>query len=317
MPKRPPDEGRLIQLVYYGYLGFSRIAQWLPERLAYGLANAVGSLQARRTRGKSTQVEKNLARITGLPVGSDELYEVMAESFRSYARYWLETFRAARADGAFFLDRLRPTGAEHISNQLEVGGSVVLIGHLGNWDAAGAWAGAYGWRVVTVAETLKPQRMFDFFVKHRARLGLTIYAAEKGVTAKLIEAVEGGALVPILGDRDLKGTGVEVDFFGEPATFPRGPAAIAMRTGVPLIFAGIRGLRHEDGRWGWAIDISEPIELPPADDPDAVDKLTALGVGHLEDYIRRYPSEWHVFQPFWTADRAPRHRSTRDQRADG
>lgn len=306
MPKRPADEGRLIQLVYYGYLVFSRIAQWLPERMAYGLANVVGSYQARRARGKNTQIERNLARVTGLPVGSDELHEVVAEAFRSYARYWLETFRAARADAAFFLDRVVPAGTEHIERQLEKGGSVVLIGHLGNWDAAGAWAGAYGWRVVTVAETLKPQRMFEFFVRHRARLGLTIHAAEKGVTAKMVEAVNDGALVPILGDRDLKGTGVEVDFFGEPATFPRGPAAIALRTGVPLIFTGIRGLRHPDGRWGWAIEFGEPIDLPSADDPDSVDKLTALGVAQLEGYIRRYPSEWHVFQPFWTADRAAR-----------
>ena len=302
--KRPPDEGRLVQLVYYGYLAGSWIARWLPERVAYGLANLVGSVQARRARGRTTQIERNLARITGLPMGSDELHKIVRESFRSYARYWLETFRAARADAAFFLDRVRPTGTEHIDAQLEKGGSVVLIGHLGNWDAAGAWAGAYGWRVVTVAETLKPQRMFDFFVKHRARLGLTIYAAEKGVTARLSEAVESGALVPILGDRDLKGTGIEVEFFGEPATFPRGPAAIALRTGVPLIFVGIRGLRHDDGRWGWALEVSEPIDLPPADDPDAIVKLTALGVGHLEDYIRRYPTEWHVFQPFWPSDRA-------------
>lgn len=301
--KRPPDEGRLIQLVYYAYVAFSLVARWLPERLAYGLAHAAGNLQARRARGKDTQVERNLARITGLPIGSDELHAVVRESCRSYARYWLETFRAVREKADFFLERVHPTGKEHLDDQLAKGGAVVLIGHLGNWDAAGAWAGAVGWRVHTVAETLKPKRMFDFFVEHRARLGLVIYAAQPGVTTRLIEAVEAGALVPILGDRDLKGTGVEVDFFGEPATFPRGPAAVAMRTRVPVIFAGIRGRQMEDGRWGWAIDINPPIDLPPEDDPDAVDKLTRIAIGELEDFIRAHPAEWHVFQPFWTADR--------------
>ena len=116
-------------------------------------------------------------------------------------------------------------------------------------------------------------------------------------------AVEEGAVVPILGDRDLKGTGVEVDFFGEPATFPRGPASLALRTGVPLIFAGIRGMRLDNGKWGWAIEFHPPIELPPADDPGSVDKLAREGIGQLEDYIRNHPAEWHVFQPFWTADR--------------
>ena len=301
--KRPPDEGRLIQLVYHGYVAFSLLARWLPERVAYGLAHSVGNFQAWRAKGKSTQIERNLARITGLPLGSPELHQVVRESFRSYARYWLETFRAVREKAEFFLERVQPTGLDHLKSQLDRGGAVILIGHLGNWDAAGAWAGAEGWRVHTVAETLRPKRMFDFFVEHRARLGLVIYPAEKGVTSKLIAAVENGAMVPILGDRDLKGTGVVVDFFGEPATFPRGPAAIAMRTRVPLIFAGIRGRRMEDGRWGWGIDINPPMELPAEDAPNAVDDLTRTAIGQLEEFIRKYPAEWHVFQPFWTADR--------------
>lgn len=305
--KRPPDEGRLIQLVYYAYVALSLVARWLPESVAYGLAHTVGTMQARRARGKNSQIERNLARITGLPLGSDELHEVVTEAFRSYARYWLETFRAVRESAEFFLERVQPTDVHHIGDQIEKGrGAVVLVGHLGNWDAIGAWAGAVGWHVVTVAEALRPRRMFDFFVSHRERLGLVIHPATKGVTSKLIEAVENNRVVPVLGDRDIKGDGVEVEFFGEPATFPRGPAAVAVRTGSPLMFAGIRGRRMDDGRWGWAIEVNPPIEPPPADDPTAVDRLTTEAIGQLEDYIRKYPTEWHVFQPFWTADRAER-----------
>lgn len=306
---RPPDEGRLLQLVYYLYVVFSVVARWMPERLAYGVANLVGTMQARRAgkKGKTTQIERNLARVTGLPIGSDELYAVVAEAHRSYARYWLETFRAVRVDAQFFLARTTDTNAENIDKMLARGkGAVILIGHCGNWDAAGAWAGARGWRVHTVAEKLRPQRMFDFFVDHRARLGLVIYPAEKGVTRKLVEAVENGAVVPLLGDRDLKGTGVEVSFFGETATFPRGTAALAVRTQVPILFAGVRGMRHADNKWGWHVEVSDPIELETGDAADvesAVDELTRKAVAQLEDFIRRYPSEWHVFQPFWPADR--------------
>lgn len=303
---RPPDEGRLLQLVYYGYVAGSKFAAWLPEKVAYGLANLVGALAARRMRGKNGQLERNLARITGLPVGSPELFSLITEAQRSYARYWLETFRAVRKDADFFLDRMTHEGAEKIQAMLDKGGAVVLIGHCGNWDAAGAWAGAKGWRVHTVAEMLRPKRMFDFFVRHRERLGLTIYPAQKGVTARLVEAVEDGALVPLLGDRDLKGDGVVIDFFGEPATFPRGTAALALRTGVPILFAGIRGTRHPNGRWGWHIEVSDAIEPPADSSEDAVDALTAAAVEHLEDFIRRYPTEWHVFQPFWIADRKNR-----------
>ena len=139
----------------------------------------------------------------------------MVESYRSYARYWLETFRLVREGKEFFLERFQATGAENLDGVLARGkGAVVVVGHLGNWDAAGAWVGARGNLLVTVAEVLRPRRMFDFFVAHRSRLGMRIHPAQVGVTRTLIREVNDGAVVAILGDRDLKGTGIEVDFFG-------------------------------------------------------------------------------------------------------
>lgn len=302
--RRPAEEGRLLQLVYYGYVAGSALARALPERVAYGLAHVAGDLGARAKRGKNSQVERNLSRITGLAGGSPELFEVMREAHRSYARYWLETFRAIKGDARFFLERTTSDGAENIQRMLDQGrGAVILIGHLGNWDSAAGWAGAMGWKVVAVAERLRPQRMFDFFVSHREALGITIYPAERGVTAKLVDAIEAGAVVPLLGDRDLKGTGVPLQFFGEEATFPRGTASLALRTGVPVLFIGLRGIRRDDRRWGWHVEVSEPIEPGDPNAPDAIERLTAAVVAKLEDYVRRWPTEWHVFQPFWTADR--------------
>ena len=137
-------------------------------------------------------------------------------------RYWLETFRLVREDREFFLDRFRaPTehnsfdmvrgtgkGASSSSAPRQLGCS----GGMGRALAASAWC--------TVAEVLKPRRMFEFFLEHRARLGMTIYPAEKGVTGKLVEAVEDGAVVAILGDRDLKGTGPGSDVLRRAGQLP-------------------------------------------------------------------------------------------------
>lgn len=300
---RPEGEGRLLQLVYHGYVAGSAVARWLPEPVAYGLARVLGSAAARWSR-KRAQVERNLARVTGREPGSAELDELVVQAYRSYARYWLETFRLVRAGRDFFLERFVCDGEENLDAVLARGkGAIVVVGHLGNWDAAGAWVGARGNRLVTVAEVLRPRRMFDFFVEHRARLGMTIYPAEPGVTARLVEAVESGAVVAILGDRDLKGTGPKVTFFGEETTFPGGAASLALRTGVPLLVAGVYGVVLDHGRRGWRAEISEPIELPGDRGPAAIAKLTQQVADLLEGYVAKRPEEWHVFQPFWTGDR--------------
>lgn len=288
--------------MYYAYVAGSRLALALPERWAYGLAHLAGGIAAARSRRRE-QVAANLARITGEPSGSSRVQELVVEAFRSYARYWLETFRLVREGREFWLERVDSPTAVKLDAALARGkGAVVVVGHLGNWDAAGAWVGARGGRLVTVAEVLRPRRLFEFFLRHRAKLGMTIYAAERGVTARLVEEAEKGAVVAILGDRDLKGTGLEAPFFGETATFPPGAASIALRADVPLLVAGVFERRLDDGRRGWHIEFSDPIERP-ADEAHAVAELTSAAVARLERFVARHPEQWHVFQPFWVADR--------------
>lgn len=301
--KRPPDEGRLIQLVYYGYVAGSAVARALPEGVSYGLARLAGGIAARLSK-KREIVAGNLARITGKPAESEEIRRLVVEAYRSYARYWLETFALVRERREFFLERFRCRHEDRLDAVLARGkGAVVVVGHLGNWDAAGAWAAARGCSLVTVAEVLKPRRMFDFFADHRAALGMTIYPAERGVTERLVAAVADGAVVAILGDRDLKGTGPEIEFFGEPTTMPGGPAAVALRARVPLLVAGVWGITLDDGRRGWEAEMSEPIELPENRGGDAITQLTGQVAEKLEEFIARRPEEWHVLQPFWLADR--------------
>ncbi len=300
---RPPGEGRLIQLVYYGYVAGSALVRLIPERLAYGLASAAGPLAARRSK-KRDVVALNLSRITGKPATSEIVQKLVVDAYRSYMTYWLETFRFVREGKDFFLERLECRGEEHLIAATAQGkGIIIIVGHMGNWDAAGAWIGATGRRLVTVAEVLRPRRMFDFFVDHRAKLGMTIYPAQPGAREQLIKEVEGGAVVAILGDRDIKGTGIEAEFFGETATFPRGPALVAFATGAPLMVAGVYNARKADGKRGWIIELTEPLDVPEGRDDAAAQELTQTVVSRLEEMVAKAPEQWHVFQPVWPAAR--------------
>jgi lauroyl/myristoyl acyltransferase len=304
VPSERRGEGPLLQLVYVAYVVGSRLAQALPERVAYAAAELLGALAARTSR-KRAVVERNLARITGLMPGSTELHRLVERSFRSYARYWLETFRLARGTRELFLERFTCHHVERLDRARAQGkGAVVVVGHLGNWDAAGAWAGASGRPVATVAEVLRPRRLFEFFSRHRERLGITVFPAVSGVSAKLVEAARQGRLVAILGDRAIDGRGIEVEFFGAPATFPAGPASIALRAGVPVLVAGVYAVRLPDGRYGWEADVGEPLEAPEGRGPGVVGDMTERIARELERFIARAPEQWHVFQPFWLEDRA-------------
>jgi lauroyl/myristoyl acyltransferase len=297
-------EGPREALVYYGYVGLSRLALALPEPVAYGLADAGGALAAHIFPGRRRIVAGNLARVTGAALGSRRLRRHVSSSYRAYARYWLETFRLVRETPTFFLERFECRGVGGIDRALERGTGAIVVGaHLGNWDAAGAWAAASGRPITAVAEVLRPRRLFDFFVSHRERLGISIVPAEGGAVRKLIRAVESGRIIAIVGDRDLGGRGPRVRFFGETASLPSGPARVALRTGAPLFPMGVYGVRRADGRRGWVGEILDPIDPPSEDTPEAVRLLTQEIATRLERLIAQHPEEWHVFQPFWSADR--------------
>lgn len=296
----PAREGPLIRSVFFLYLAVDLVARSLPEPIAYGFTHWAARVKLRFTRRQARVVAANLQRVTGLPPTSPRLRALVVGAYESYGRYWLETFRYARRGAAFFQERFTLEGREHLDAALAQGrGAVVAIPHCGNYDAAGAYMAAEGYRPVTVAEVLRPRRLYRFFVDHRESLGMVIYPAVRGITAKLVEECRAGSLVAILGDRDLRGDGPQVSFFGAPTTLPGGAASVALRAQAPLLVAAVHSRRLPDGRWGWVGTVTEPIPVPPARGREAVTRLTQEVARRLETLIAAHPEEWHVFTPLW------------------
>jgi KDO2-lipid IV(A) lauroyltransferase len=203
----------------------------------------------------------------------------------------------------FFLDRVQVKDGHNLrAGEARGKGTVAVVSHLGNYDAAGAWAASSGLDLVTIAEVLKPRRMFDFFVEHRSKLGMRIHPSQSGATEVLAEEARNGAVVAIVGDRDLKQRGPVVDFFGEPAHLPAGPAIVASKADAPLVVAGVYSRESDSGEHGWYVEIGEPFEVARGE--DGVEVTTQRIARELEGYIKRRPQEWQaVFQRFWIADR--------------
>jgi lauroyl/myristoyl acyltransferase len=106
-------------------------------------------------------------------------------------------------------------------------------------------------------------------------------------------------VLALLSDRDLPGTGPEVEFFGERTTLPGGPATLALRTGAPVVPTAI----YFDGP-----DNRHAVLLPPLDTSrqgklrDDVQRVTQDLATALEVLIRRAPEQWHLLQPNWPSD---------------
>ena len=227
-----PAVDRLTDL---GFAAGWSLVKTLPEPVADRIFRQAADTAFRRRGPSVVQLAKNLHRVLGEQSTPESLSAVVQAGMRSYARYWKETFRLPAMDHDEVFAQLEAgvIGAEHIERAVAEGRGIVLpLTHSGNWDAAGLWVTRRWGSLTTVAERLKPESLYEQFVAYRESLGMQILPLTGGEnpTTVLRERLKHGAIVPLVGDRDLSKSGVPVTFFGETATMPPGPVALAALT---------------------------------------------------------------------------------------
>ena len=289
----------------YG-LGWSVVCR-LPESWAQrGFRFAAGL--AWRRRGPGVQVlEGNLRRVIGSQAPGGELRALSRQAMRSYARYWLEAFRLPVMPAGRLIGGVRDTG--HVRAAFEYlaagRGVVFALPHMGNYDLAGAWVIAKGaGSVTTVAERVKPESVYGRFVAFREGLGVEVLPASGGTRSAfgvLAQRLRAGKLVCLVCDRDVTGTGMEVEFFGEKARMMGGPAALAVQTGAALMPVI---LWFEGDHWG--VHVHEEIPVPAEGDSKQKTAAMMQQVARLfEAGIRAHPQDWHMLQRVFVADLDP------------
>ncbi|MET4078736.1 phosphatidylinositol mannoside acyltransferase [Janibacter sp. UYMM211] len=290
-----------------------RALRLLPAPLAYALFDAVAAVVTRRDGSSVQRLRSNYARVRP-DLGPVELQELTAEGVRRAFRYYVEAFRLPALSGEQVDDLVHITGTEPMLAQLEQGRPVLaFLGHTGNWDLAGAWCARHLGHVVTVAERLRPEEMFQAFLDFReGELGMTIHPAERGTFGALLAQLRTGdpVVMPLLSDRDLSASGVEVDLAGERARVAAGPAALAVETGVPLFPVTMRHVRRGRHRWGLDITVHPAVDVPAEGTrTQRVAAATQACADALGAAIREHPQDWHMMQRVFVADLSARRRA--------
>ena len=108
--------------------------------------------------------------------------------------------------------------------------------HLGGWEWSGFWVTQVkGYPVTAVVEQLEPPRAVRVVRRAAPVVRLRDRRPRPDAGAATARALKANHVLALLCDRDLAGTGPEVEFFGERTTLPGGPATLALRTGAPIL----------------------------------------------------------------------------------
>jgi KDO2-lipid IV(A) lauroyltransferase len=279
----------------YAYFAGWRIVRWLPERTAYHLAYAAADFLTKRNGKNVVRLRSNLRRVKP-DITSLDLDLLVFAGMRSYMRYWCDTFRFPDWSPKRVRGTVTVTNEHLLLDAISAKtGVIVSLPHAGNWDHAGAYFCAKGIPLVTVAERLKPEKLFLKFLQYRQAMGMEVLPLDGRVLGTLAQRLRQGALVALVADRDLSRTGINVEFFGGPSRMPAGPALLALKTNAPLITAFVS---YTDS--GIHIDFKLIILPSAGSEVQKVSEIVQMTAKHFEEGISEHPEDWHMLQRIWT-----------------
>ncbi|HEV8722269.1 MAG TPA: lysophospholipid acyltransferase family protein [Candidatus Binatia bacterium] len=186
--------------------------------------------------------------------------------------------------------------ARHVLDEVlaEGKGVVLITGHIGNWEILGQAIAAGGYPITTIARPSYDPRVTAWLHQWRTRGGLQIVWRERNSGKAILRALRKNGLMAFLIDQDTETSGTYVPFFGRAAFTPTTPAALALRTGAPVIFCWHhrRGKHHE-------ITIERIHYVPTGDSRRDVLALTVILSARLESVIRAVPEQWVWMHKRW------------------
>ena len=166
-----------------------------------------------------------------------------------------------------------------------------MTGHVGNWEAAGAFLAAAGLPMAAVVKRQRNPAFNDRMLETRRRSGVEpIYMQD--ARTRIPEALREGKTVALVADQDAGERGLFVPFLGREASTFRGPARLALSQNVPLFFGAAVRLGSE---YGWVL---EEIPRPDAG-ANAEWEFTRRWVSRLEVQVRLRPEQYFWFHRRW------------------
>jgi len=244
--------------------------------------------------------QRNLRRILGDDASGWMLFKSTFRMLVNYAYYLIDLFNFNDGRREELSELLSgQTGYDRLTAVMSEGkGAIMMTAHLGNWEMGGAILSKLGHPVNIVYFPDQSGSLEEDRTRARLMAGVKEIRLEPGTMSPIamLKALRSGEIVALQGDKLYGDPGIKVDFFGEPAYFPKGPVILSLVSGAPIVPSFI--VMDRDAKYKVIID--EPLYPVNTGDRDT-DTATMLKrvVSVLEKYIGEYYEQWYCLTDFW------------------
>jgi KDO2-lipid IV(A) lauroyltransferase len=274
---------------YFFLVVLGQFLAFCPVGQAAWLGRKFGAIYYRLSSFRRRVAETNLE-LAGLsPSLVRSTFENVGLTIAEFARF-------RRLDRRFFESRFEGKDVEHLREAAKGGKGVVLVtGHFGNWELIGAYIRQSGFPLDVVVKEQRNPFVDRWIDKNRMRQGVGII--KTGIaTRAVVRSFSEGRLVAFVSDQYVGEDGIIVNFMGQPTTVSKGPAAFAVRLGLPIIV----GFLVRTGPWKFKPVIFPALRPnPSADREEEILRLTQAYTSLLEELVRKHPDHYLWMHRKW------------------
>jgi KDO2-lipid IV(A) lauroyltransferase len=222
--------------------------------------------------------------------------------FSHFGRLLMVLLKFSTMSPGRMLQHVEFDGEERVHSAHAQGKGVLLFtGHFGFWEINALVHALALQPMAVLARPLDNPLLHNLLESVRMRTGNSVIY-RRGAIRRVLRALEANQAVAVLIDQHIQSSdAVYVDFFNRPAATTSALAALALRTGAPVV--PVFALPLPGGRFRMVYE--HAVDPPREDDPDAVREFTQRCTDVLEMYVRRYPELWLWMHRRWR-DSEPR-----------
>ena len=269
----------------------------LPVRPALALGRAMGSVFYISSKRREIALD-NLRLAYGDELEPREVERIARGMFRHFGQSIIESiWMRGRVTPEWLAQMVSFENAEALHEALAKGrGAILVTAHFGNWELVGHAISKEFGSAWSIASPLRNPYIDRYLNGFREETGQRIIKRE-GALKAMLRVLRDGELMLMLVDQHAHSGGIEVKFFGRNAWTLTAPAAIAVRTGCPVVIAYCcsdkLALHHR-------VVVQEVVEFESTGDRKGdVRRATEYITQGIETFIRKHPEQWLWLHRRW------------------
>ena len=282
-------------LEYFAVVALRRTLWILPHAIVRALGATMGfffyALDGKHRRVAMTNLSQSFPTRTRV-----ELRAIARQMFKHFGRLLFEILKFSTLSPQAMLRRVEFEGEDRARLAYAQGRGVLFFtGHFGFWELHAVVHGLQLRPIGVLARALDNPLLNGLLEDVRGRTGNSVIYRQ-GAVRRVLKTLAAGEGVAMLIDQHMHSAdAIWVDFFERPAATTSTLAALALRTGAPVV--PVFALPVPGGRYRMIYE--HAVEPPQGEGPDAIREFTQRCTDVLEMYVRRHPELWLWMHRRW------------------